>query len=310
MVPDLSIVVLSWNTVELLHACLRSLHADPSALTREIIVVDNASADGSADMVAERFPAAKLIRNPANLLYSEGNNIGARAASGRFLCLLNSDTEVKPGALDQLVAYLQQHSDCGMVGPKLVNPDGSVQAGCRRFPTLAEAFWAWGWLRGTGPGRRVEAKARMQDFDHLTSRDVEQPLGACMMVHREEFLRLGGLDPVLSLFYNDVDLCLQLAHRGRRVHYLASAVVMHHHGASTKKRVEQFGSPLWNANRIAFYRKHHGWLAAMVVRVMTSLSLVCMFLRILLGRRSWAEKREVLGRFRTFAFRSLLGGRS
>jgi GT2 family glycosyltransferase len=241
MAPDLSIVVLSWNTADLLQACLRSLQADTTTLTREIIVVDNASADGSADLVAARFPNVKLIRNAANLLYSEGNNIGARAATGRFLCLLNSDTEVSRGALDQLVQYLQQHPGCGLVGPKLVNPDGSVQAGCRRFPDLAEAFWAWGWLRRTRAGQRAAASARMADFDHLTSRDVQQPLGACMMLVRDEFMRLGGLDPVLSLFYNDVDLCLRLSRGGRRIHYLATAVVMHHQGASTKKRVEEFG---------------------------------------------------------------------
>ena len=307
MAPDLSIVVLSWNTAELLLACLRSLRGDSATGTREIIVVDNASEDGSADRVAAEFPEVRLIRNSKNLLYSEGNNIGARAATGRWLCLLNSDTEVSPGALDRLVAFLREHPEHGMVGPKLVNPDGSVQAGCRRLPTLGEAFWSWGWLRRTRRGLAVEARARMADFDHLSSRDVEQPLGACMMMLREEFLAIGGLDPKLSLFYNDVDLCLQLRQRGRRVHYLVDAVVMHHHGASTKKKREEFGNPLWNANRVSFYRKHHGVLVAAVVWTMLLGSLLSMSLRILLGRRKWAEKREVFGRFRLFAWRSLMG---
>lgn len=309
MAVELSVVVLSWNTADLLVACLRSLRADVSATSREIVVVDNGSADGSADRVAAGFPEVRLIRNPVNLLYSEGNNLGARAAAGEFLCLLNSDTEVSPGALDRLVAFLRTHPEHAMVGPRFVNPDGSLQAYCRRLPRLADELWQWSWLRNARPARAADARARMRDFDHLHSRDVEQPLGACVVMARAEYLALGGLDPELSLFFNDVDLCLRLRARGRKIHYLAEATVLHHHGASTRKQQEEFGNPLWHKNRIAFVRKHHGRGGALLVRLMLRLSLAGMWLRIVAGRKSWSEKRAVLARLRSFAARCAPGAR-
>jgi N-acetylglucosaminyl-diphospho-decaprenol L-rhamnosyltransferase len=310
MTPKLSVVVLSWNTVELTLACLRALRADTVAAPREVILVDNFSEDGTADRVAAEFPEVRLIRNPANLLYSEGNNVGARAATGEYLCLLNSDTEVHPGALDTLVTWLAAHPEYAIVGPKFVHPDGRLQSGCRRLPGLAEHFAEWSWLRGTRWARQLAARGCMADFDHLASRDIEQPLGACVVVRREEYLTMGGLDPVLSLFFNDVDFCLRLRQRGRKVRYLVDAVVMHHQGASTKKKDEEFGNPLWHRNRLSFYRKHHGLFGTLAGWSMLMLSLTGMLVRIVLGRRPLAEKRAALRRLRSFAARSFARART
>lgn len=301
MTPQLSVVVLSWNSVELSLACLRALHRDTTASTREIILVDNASGDGTADRVAAEHPEVRLIRNKQNLLFAEGMNVGARAAQGEYLCLLNSDTEVHPAALDTLVDWLAAHPDYAMVGPKFVFPDGRLQRGCRRFPTVTEHVASWSWFRNTSWAKRVADRGSMGDFDHATSRDVEQPLGACIVMRRSEYLELGGLDPELSLFFNDVDLCRRLRRLGRKIHYLTDAIVMHHHGASTKKRREEFGNSLWVKNRIAYFRKHHGWWGAFVMRTMWRLSLARMVAGILLSRRSLAEKRQTLGRLRAFA---------
>lgn len=305
MTIGLSVVVLSWNTRDLLRACLQSLSADDVGRTREIIVVDNASDDGSADLVASEFPDVRLIRNDANLLYSEGNNVGARVAEGEYLCLLNSDTEVDPGTLEALCRFLDENPDYGMVGPMLRNPDGSLQKACRRLPGLAEPIWEWSWLRRTPWARRAADRGDMKDFDHLESADVEQPLGACVVMKRTEYLELPGLDPDLSLFFNDVDLCKRLLQRGRRIRYLADVSILHHRGASTKKRVNEFGSWLWHQNRIAYYRKHHGWLGQAMMRAMLRLSLWNMRLRILAGRRKWQDKRATLSRLSAFAARSL-----
>jgi N-acetylglucosaminyl-diphospho-decaprenol L-rhamnosyltransferase len=299
----LSVVVLSWNTVDLTLACLRSLFADGTALRREIILVDNASEDDTVDRVAAEFPQVRLVRNATNLLFSAGNNVGANAATGEFLCLLNSDTEVRPGALDRLVAWLREHPDHAMVGPKFVFPDGRLQTSCRRLPRLREHVAEWSWFGTTRPARRLLDRVNMADFDHLTSRDVEQPLGACILMRRAEYLELGGLDPRLSLFFNDVDLCLRLRQRGRKSHYLVEATVLHHEGASTKKKHEEFGNPLWFQNRLEFYRKHRGPLARGVLRAMLTLSMASMFGRVLLGRRSWSQKKDALGRLRSFARR-------
>ena len=256
--PDLSVVVLSWNTKHLTKACLEALAADPSKYQREIIVVDNASGDGSVEVLAE-IDGIVLVRNSENQGYAQGNNTGAQHATGRYLCLLNSDTEVRPGALDKLVDFLESHPNHGGVAPKLVDPDGTVQDACMRFPGLVTALCYDSTFGKFWPGTWVERHYYMKDFDHLESRDVPQPPGACFMMKRDEYLAMGGLDPEMFLFFNDVDLCRRLWKKKRRIHYLAEAEVLHHRGASTGKY--QGFVVTWFRNRIAYYRKHYGPLA-------------------------------------------------
>lgn len=267
--PDLSIVVLSWNTRDLTLACLRALADDDSARSREIIVVDNGSEDGSADAIAAAWPEVVLVRNAHNVGYAAGNNQGAEHATGSYLCLLNSDTEVRPGALDLCVDFLAANPRYGAAAPKLVNPDGSVQRACMRFPGLGTAlvydlFWS-----KFPPGKWVDDRYYMRDFDHLHSRDVDQPPGACVIVRRDEYRAMGGLDPQLFLFFNDVDFCRRLWKQGRRIRYLAEAEVVHHGGASTKK----YGSFVvtWFRNRLAYYRKHYGRWAMPYLRTIVRL---------------------------------------
>jgi N-acetylglucosaminyl-diphospho-decaprenol L-rhamnosyltransferase len=300
----LSVVVLSWNTREILRACLESLARDVSPRAREVIVVDNASADGSADMVARDFPAVRLLRNPENRLYSEANNQGARLATGEWLCLLNSDTEVRPGALDRLADFLAANADYGAVAPRLVNPDGSVQRACARLPGLLAPLLESTTLGRVPPLSLGPWWLSMGDFDHVHSRDVPQPPGACFMMRRVEYLQDGGLDPVLSLFFNDVDLCRRLAARGRKVRYLAEAEVMHHRGFSTRAFKATNSNLTWMRNRAAYYRKHHGalgerWLAA----VLWLWGFEC-GMRIRLGPREAAAKRQALAELRAFLQRA------
>lgn len=268
--PDLSVVVLSWNTRELTLACLRALAADTPNRRREIVVVDNGSEDDSADAIeALEEPEVVLVRNAENRGYAAGNNQGVERATGRYVCLLNSDTEVTPGALDRLVDFLDAHPEYGAVAPKLVNPDGSVQRACMRFPGLCTALCYDTFLSKFPPGSWVDDHYYMRDFDHLESRDVHQPPGACFVMKRSEYLELGGMDPEMWLFFNDVDLARRLWKQQRRIRYLADAAVMHHGGASTKS----FGSFVvtWFRNRIAYYRKHYGPLAVPYLRMIVRL---------------------------------------
>jgi N-acetylglucosaminyl-diphospho-decaprenol L-rhamnosyltransferase len=269
--PVLSVVVLSWNTKDLTLACLRALFAETPRHAREVIVVDNGSADGSADAIAAAFPQVRLLRNADNRLYAAGNNQGAAVATGAFVCTLNSDTEVRPTALDQLVDFLQRHADYGAVAPKLCDPDGKVQHACQRFPTLLTALCFDSWWGTWWPGSRIQARYLMRDFDHLTSRDVDQPPGACFLMRRDEWHAFGGFDEQLALFYNDVDLCQRLWAKGRKIHYLASAEVLHHRGASTKNFTRML--VIWHRNRLAYYRKHYGWFGTLWVRVCVRLRI-------------------------------------
>lgn len=269
--PVLSVVVLSWNTQGLTLACLRALFAETPRHAREVIVVDNGSHDGSADAIAAAFPQVRLVRNAENRLYAAGNNQGAAVATGEFLCTLNSDTEVRPGALDQLVDFLRANPGYGAVAPKLVDPDGSVQRACQRFPTLAVALCFDSWWGTFWPGSRVQSRYLMRDFDHLASGDVDQPPGACFLMRRALWDELGGLDEQLSLFYNDVDLSLRLRRRGLRTRYLATAEVMHHRGASTRNFAKML--VIWHKNRYAFYGKHYGLAGRLWIRVCVRLRI-------------------------------------
>ncbi len=257
--PTLSIVVLSWNTKDLTLACLRALHRERPEFSREVIVVDNGSEDGSADAIAEEFPEVVLRRNQGNEGYSRGNNQGAKLARGRYLCMLNSDTEVQPGAVDELLRFLTEHDDYGAVAPKLVNPDGSMQRACKRFPGILTALCFDSFWGSFPPGSWVQSRYLMKDFDHLHSRDVDQPPGACFMIPTELYRELGGLDEELWLFYNDVDICRKIHGAGKKIRYHCEAEVMHHEGASTKT----FGKfvVIWYRNRMSYYRKHYGpWI--------------------------------------------------
>lgn len=293
-IPLVSIVVLSWNTKELLANCLRAIRRDPDTANWEVLVVDNASEDGSADMVEESFPWVRLIRNPTNLLYSEGNNIGARLANGDHLCLLNSDTEVVPGALRQLADYLAANDDCAAASPQLLWPDGRIQSGCRRMFGFRDVVANLPLIRNMRWARNLQHRAAMTEFDHASDCDVDQPPGACMMLRRSEYLESGGLDPSLSLYFNDVDLCRRFLLAGRRIRYIASARVYHHHGASTKKKTVEFGNPLWHRNRISYIRKWNGIMAAGVVMLCVAIEAAYMMGRVALGRRAWREKPTAL----------------
>lgn len=286
MTPVLSVVVLSWNTKDLTLACLGALFGETPRHAREVIVVDNGSADGSADAIAARYPEVRLVRNPDNRLYAAGNNQGAALASGEFVCTLNSDTEVREGALDRLVDFLRAHPDHGAVAPRLSDPDGTVQRACQRFPTLATALCFDSWWGSFWPGSKVVDRYLMRDFDHLTSRDVEQPPGACCMLRTAEWRALGGFDEELALFYNDVDLCRRLHANGRRIRYEANAEVMHHRGASTRNFAKML--VIWHKNRLAYYRKHYGRLGALWVRVCVRLRIWEEWWKI--GRRNRGDR--------------------
>ena len=279
---ELSVVVLSWNTKDLTLACLDALFAERPKHAREVIVVDNGSEDGSADAIAQRFPQVRLHRNPDNRLYAAGNNQGAAMARGDYVVTLNSDTEVRAGALDLLVDFLGQHADYGAVAPRLSDPDGSVQHACQRFPTLLTALCFDSWFGSFWPGRRVVDRYLMRDFDHLTSCDVDQPPGAVCMLRTADWRALGGFDEELALFYNDVDLCQRIWASGQKIRYLADAEVMHHRGASTKNFARML--VIWHKNRLAYYTKHYGSLGALWVRVCVRLRIWEEWWRI--GRRN------------------------
>ncbi len=230
--PDLTVTICSWNTVSDLRACLASLHPEHVETACEILVVDNASSDGSPDMVEQEFPWVRLLRMDTNLGFTGGHNAALAHRRGTHAALLNSDTIVHPGAIRVLLEALAEPG-VGIVGPRLLNPDGSLQFSCRRFPNPVAAAFRNTILGRIFPRNRYVREYLMQDFDHNERRDVEWLSGAALFLKGELLDKVGGLDESFFMYCEDVDICRRAWDAGYRVSYVPEAVVTHAIGRST-----------------------------------------------------------------------------
>jgi N-acetylglucosaminyl-diphospho-decaprenol L-rhamnosyltransferase len=260
---DLSIVILNYNTREHLRACLESLECEGSTslaggpLEVEVLVVDNASDDGSADMVAREFGWVRLIRSPHNGGFADGNNQALRRIQGDTALVLNPDTVMPRGGIRQLLACLSAHPEAGVVGPKLLRPDGTMHLACRRsFPTPAVAFY-----RLTGVSRLFPRNPRFGRYN-LTFVDPDQALevdsvcGACLLIRRAVIERIGYLDERFFMYGEDLDWCLRTRQAGWTVRYEPGIVVQHQHGAASRQRALRTTYHFFRAMDL-FYRKHY-----------------------------------------------------
>jgi len=268
---DLSIVVLSWNVCDLLRQCLESvahdrlLSADHPPLTTEIIVVDNASSDGSVEMVRAEFPHVRLIVNQANRGYTGGNNDGIAAATGRYVMILNPDTRVLDDALAAMVAYADAHSDVGIVGPQLLNPDGSVQPSRRRFPTLMTGLFESTWLEPLAP-RNILRRYYVLDQPDDAIQEVDWLFGACFLVRREVIQQVGALDEGFFMYSEEMDWCRRIRQAGWKAVYLPEAQVIHYGGKSSDQVAAQ-RHIYFQTSKVRYFRKHHGALTAGALRI-------------------------------------------
>jgi N-acetylglucosaminyl-diphospho-decaprenol L-rhamnosyltransferase len=260
--PDVSIIILTWNVRDLLRACLQSL--SPAGPSTEIIVVDAGSADGSAAMVRAEFPQAQLIASAENLGYSRGNNLGLAQAQGRYLFVLNPDTVVEPGSLAAMCGYMDAHPRVGVLGPRLVMADGSVQPTRRRFPTLATGFFESTWLQPLAPSgllRRYFAEDLPADEAH----PVDWLVGAALFVRREAYAQVGGLDEGFFMYSEELDWQRRLRAAGWLCVYFPAARVVHYEARSSTQ-VPAATHIRFNTSKVRYYRKYHGALAAQALR--------------------------------------------
>jgi GT2 family glycosyltransferase len=234
--PAMSIVVVSYNVASLLTRCLEAVLAEEVPGGCEVIVVDNASVDGSAAIVRERFPAVRLVANATNAGFARATNQGLALARGRALLLLNPDTEPCPGALGALLDFLDRHPDAAAVGPALRNPDGTRQRACFRFPTLAmfflDLFPLHPRLMESRLNGRYPAERRGRPFR------IDHPLGACILIRREALDRVGPLDEGYFMYCEEVDWCWRARRAGWQIYHVPRAVVVHHGGQSARQAPE------------------------------------------------------------------------
>jgi GT2 family glycosyltransferase len=234
--PDISILLLSWNTRDLTLETLDSLpRSIDDGTTYEAIVVDNASQDGSAEALAARDDLT-LIANPENRGYAEAVNQAYERARGEFVLLLNSDVEFRPGSLSVLVRFLQEHPEVAGVGPLYLNPDGTEQQHHYRFPTFGATIGNMSRLLARLPvlARRVR-EYRMLDDDFSKPRRVEQPSASCLLIRRSALPEDKLMDEQFPIYFNDVALAYSLASRGHELWMTPESVVVHEHGASTRQ---------------------------------------------------------------------------
>lgn len=232
---DLSVTICSWNTIEDLRACLVSLDRARPEASFEVVVLDNNSEDGSPDMVAEEFPWVRLYRMTQNLGFTGGQNHMIFNRLGRHAFLLNSDTVVHPGAMAELTKFIEGNPDVGVVGPKVLNPDGSLQYSARRFPTPAAALFRNTFLGKLFPKNKFTRDYLMQDWTHSTVTEVDWVSGCALFAREELINKIGALDPAYFMFSEDVDFCFRTWQAGYKVVYLPSSQITHAIGRSTDK---------------------------------------------------------------------------
>lgn len=279
---DLGIVIASYNTCDLLRACLRSVYASRGDLSFEICVVDNASSDGSAGMVAAEFPQAQLIANDENVGYPAANNQGLEAfgfqksqipnlksQTPRFALLLNSDTKLPPDALARMLDFMATHPDAGAAGPKLVLPDGSLDLACRRsFPTPEVSFYRMAGLSRLFPRSRRFGQYNLTYLNPDQVSEVDSVVGAFMLVRAEAIQQVGLMDEHFFMYGEDLDWAYRIRAAGWRVYYNPAVTVLHVKKASTRQN-PRAQVEFYRAMSI-FYRKHYAaqtpwWLHALIV---------------------------------------------
>ncbi|WP_420644255.1 glycosyltransferase family 2 protein [Candidatus Leptofilum sp.] len=262
--PDLSIIIVSWNVRELLANCLRSVLAQ-TGLTLQIIVVDSASSDGSPEMIVETFPEVELVACQENVGFPRGNNIGMEWANGRTILLLNPDTVVHGDALAKMVSYLDENPQVGVVGPQLLNADGTVQSSRRRFPTLQTAFFESTWLQPYAP-KSILDDYYVRDVEDGDTAVVDWVMGACLLMRQEVVQQVGGLDEAYFMYSEELDYCRRIHAAGWQVVYYPQAQVTHLSGKSSEQAVTHRHIN-FNRAKLRYFRKYHGRLATATLRL-------------------------------------------
>ncbi|MEZ5360277.1 MAG: glycosyltransferase family 2 protein [Candidatus Zixiibacteriota bacterium] len=252
--PSISAVVIAYHGMQFIPDCLATLKEDIKDFPHEIIVVDNASTDGTVEFIQENHPDIRLITNDTNTGFAPAVNQGIKACRFDYIWLLNQDIRIRPGCLAALLQCHARLDRPGIIGPRLVGFDGQLQKFCRRLPRIHHMVYKVFGLPLLFPKSRVFNGWKMGDFDHLSSRPVLQPMGAAMLLHRSCIDDIGLMDESFVIFMNDVDYCERLIEAGYTNYYCYDAVIEHYQGGSTKRHKPKM---IWLSHMglYAYFRK-------------------------------------------------------
>jgi len=268
---DLSIVIVNWKVKDLLRRAVGSVmeslsSAAAAPLSWQLIVVDNASSDGSVQMLQQEYPRVELIANESNVGFTAGNNQGISLSDGRYVLLLNPDTEVVADALREMVSYMDEHPRVGALGPQLLYPDGAVQSSRRRFPGLGAAFLEGTFLQPWFPNSGVLRRYYVLDRADDETQEVDWLVGACLLLRRAALDEVGSLDERFFMYSEEMDWCYRAKARDWKVVYLPTARVIHHEGKSSEQ-VLPVRHVQFQRSKVLFFRKHRGGWRAEVLRL-------------------------------------------
>jgi GT2 family glycosyltransferase len=291
---DLSIIVINWNTKEDLLHCLESIFKMGTGIQREVIVVDNGSRDGSGVEVKKAFPVVHLIQNDRNIGFAKATNQGFKNSSGRYVLLLNPDTQVKEGAIERFISFMDTHSDAGLSGAQLLNENGSKQNSIANFPSIATELLNKSLLRWLFP-KRFPGKGR----EYSGPIEVDSVIGACMMVRREALDQVGLLDEGYFLFLEETDWCYRMKKAGWKIYHVPQAEVYHFQGRSAET-VKKRAKVEFYRSRYHFFKKNRGhfqWiilLMGLMIRLgFQLLAMGVVSLMTLFTIKSWRKKLSI-----------------
>lgn len=312
--PDLSVIVVSYNVRDLVCRCLESLRAELAGLDAEILVVDNASSDGTVEAIRRQFPEVRVLANDRNWGFGAANNQALRIATGQAVLFLNSDTELHSGAITAMLGYLKAHPNVGVVGPRLRFPSGIIQSSRRSFPTplvgLVESTIIQRWF----PGLSILGHYYRTTGSDDQCQDVDWLVGACLLARDEVIAEIGGFDERFFMYSEEIDWCFRAHQAGWRIVYLPAAEVIHHEGRSSEQnRVRRSRTFLESKSR--YFEKHFGADVGRALRLcllaLTFVEAAEELAKLLVGHRTALrrERLRALVQVASHQLRNLAGSR-
>jgi GT2 family glycosyltransferase len=262
---DISVVIVGWNAKQYLEMVLDSLGANPPRRSMEILVVDNASTDGSSEMMKAKFPGVRILRSEENLGFSKGNNLAIGECEGRYIALVNPDVVVLPGCLDALADFLDEHPNVGNVGPRVLNPDMTLQVSCRQFPSIWNNLCSAAGLSTAFKNSRIFSGERMCFSPHDRTTPVDILVGCFSMIRRETFDAVGLLDDDLFMYGDDLDWCKRCWNAGWEVVFYPGAFAIHYGGKTTASYPVRF-AVAQQRSILHYWSKHHGFWGVLGIR--------------------------------------------
>lgn len=283
---DLSIIIVNYNVKEFLQNLIHSIEKASSNISKEIIVIDNASDDGSVDIVKEKFPSVKFIINKNNIGFGSANNQGLEIAQGKFILFINPDCIVSEDTFDKMIHFFQKHSECGLAGCKILNSDGSLQLACRRsFPGPWTSFTKVTGLSNLFPKSKIFARYNLTYLDENKTYEVDAVSGSFMMIRREIYEKVGGFDEQFFMYGEDLDLCYRVQQSGYKVFYFHDTQIIHYKGESTKRSNLDETKLFYDAMHL-FVKKHLSSFPIVEIILRTAIGFRKLF--AFLGKRKLA----------------------